>query len=261
MDKDRCVSIETLSARFDVSVGTVHTIRNWRFARSLSRGCSEKIRKKDVLMTAERWLSWSIQMLRFLMLCWPAMKAGCTAMTQRQRDRIPSGSMLTLLTQEGQTEQIHPQTSDDPFFDTTDMIYMHWVPTGQTVNQEYYAELLREFSKRFRRKRPALFKSAQWDFHQDNAPLHNSILLTDYLSKMGFKTVPHPPYNPDIALRDFWLFPKLRGCRYERIEEMKEAVTKVIDMLTKEDLMGPSSSCWNGTTSALQPEEITSKRD
>ena len=37
----------------------------------------------------------------------------------------------------------------------------------------------------------------------------------------------------------FWLFPKLRGCRrYETIEEMKEAVTKVIDMLTQEDFHG-----------------------
>ena len=40
--------------------------------------------------------------------------------------------------------------------------------------------------------------------------------------------------------------------------EMKEAVTKVIDTLTQEDFLGPSRSCWNGT-SALQPEEITSK--
>ena len=48
----------------------------------------------------------------------------------------------------------------------------------------------------------------------------------------------HPPYSPDIAPCDFWLFPKLRGCRYETIEEMKEAVTKVIDMLTQEDSHG-----------------------
>ena len=52
---------------------------------------------------------------------------------------------------------------------------------------------------------------------------------------MGIKTIPHPPYCPDLALCDFWLFPKLRGCRSETIEEMKEAVTKVIDTLTKED--------------------------
>ena len=55
---------------------------------------------------------------------------------------------------------------------------------------------------------------------------------------MGIKTVPHPPYSPDFAPCYFWLFPKLRGCRCERIEMMKEAVTKVIDTLTQEDFHG-----------------------
>ena len=55
---------------------------------------------------------------------------------------------------------------------------------------------------------------------------------------MGIKTVCHRLYSPDIAPCDFWLFPKLRGCCYETIEEMKEAVTKVIDMLTQEDFHG-----------------------
>ena len=52
---------------------------------------------------------------------------------------------------------------------------------------------------------------------------------------MGIKTVPQPPYSPDLTPCDFWLFPKLRGCRYETSEVMKEAVTKVIDTLTQED--------------------------
>ena len=55
---------------------------------------------------------------------------------------------------------------------------------------------------------------------------------------MGIKTVRQPPYSPDLAPCDFWLFLKLRGCRYEIIEEMKEAVTKVIDTLTQEDFYG-----------------------
>ena len=55
---------------------------------------------------------------------------------------------------------------------------------------------------------------------------------------MGIKTVPYPPYSPDLASWDLWLFPKLRGCRYETIEKMKEAVTKVIDTLTQEDFHG-----------------------
>ena len=55
---------------------------------------------------------------------------------------------------------------------------------------------------------------------------------------MGIKTVLHPLYSQDLAPCEFWLFPKLRGCRYETIEEMKEAVTKVIDMLTWEYFHG-----------------------
>ena len=97
---------------------------------------------------------------------------------------------------------------------------------------------LREFRKRFSRKRPALLKSAQWHFQQDNAPVHNSIIVTDNLTKMGTKTVPQPPYIPEFSPCDFWLFPKLRGCRYKTIEELKEAVTKVIDTLTQKDFHG-----------------------
>ena len=59
---------------------------------------------------------------------------------------------------------------------------------------------------------------------------------------MGIKTVPCAPYSPDLTPCDFCLFPKhkikLKGCRYEAIEEMKEAVRKVIDTLTQENFHG-----------------------
>ena len=64
-------------------------------------------------------------------------------------------------------------------------------------------------------KKPALFKSGQWHFHQDNAPVHNSILVTDDLTKMGIKTVHHRPYSQDLGPCDFCLFPKIGACRYE----------------------------------------------
>ena len=55
---------------------------------------------------------------------------------------------------------------------------------------------------------------------------------------MGIKTVPLSPSSLDLAPCYFWLFPKLRGCRYETIEETKEAAAKVIDTLTQEDCYG-----------------------
>ena len=155
--------------------------------------------------------------------------------------------------QEDQTEQIHPQTFYDPlFFVSTSLIYMHWVPTGQTVNKEYYVEVLR---KRFRRKRPSLFKSSQWHFHQDNAPVHNYILVTDYLTKTGIKTVPQPPYCPDLAPCDFCS----KAVVMRQLRRWKRLWRRSLTRSHRRTSIGRSRSCWNGTTSALQPEPITSK--
>ena len=116
--------------------------------------------------------------------------------------------------------------------------HQSWLAKGLGLGLCYYVEVLREFRKGFRRKRPALFKSGQWYFHQDNAPVHNSTLVTDYLTKIVIKTVPHPPYGPDLTPSDFWLFLKLRVCRYETIEVMKEVMTKVIDTFAQEVFHG-----------------------
>ena len=54
-----------------------------------------------------------------------------------QKTEFPVEAFWLSQTQEDQTEQIHPQTFHDPFFDSTGMSYMHWAPTRQTVNKEY----------------------------------------------------------------------------------------------------------------------------
>ena len=166
------------------------------------------------------------------------MKPESTAITQRPRDRVPSKSMLAL------PDPRRPDRENPPTqFWWSFSFWQHWhdlhaLGPHWTVNKEYYVEVLRELRKRFRRKRPALFKFGQWHFQQDNTSVHNSILVTELLTKMSIKPVPQPPYSPDLAPCDFSLFPKLRGCRYETIEEMKEAVTKVVDTFTQEDFNG-----------------------
>ena len=69
--------------------------------------------------------------------------------------------------------------------------------------------------------------------------LHSSHRLFDQDGVI--KRVPQPLYSLDLAPCDFWLFPNLRGCHYETIDEMKGAVTKVIDTLTPEDFRGAFS--------------------
>ena len=113
-----------------------------------------------------------------------------------------------------------------------------WVPTGQSVNKEYYVKVLRWVQEEISSEEASTLENRSGYFNQDNAPVHNSILVTDYLTKMGIKTVPQPPYSSNLAPCDFCLFPKLKENRYETIEEMKEDVTEVIDMLTQEDFHG-----------------------
>ena len=194
MDKDRRVSIETISAQFDVSVGTVHTIireelKMWkicaRFVPRVLRDYQKERRCHDSRDMVEL-INSGPAVLDALLTCdesWiydPKTKRQCSQW-KHAGSPIPKKAR--------QSKSTHKLLMI-PFCDSTGMIYMHWVPTEQTVNKEYYVEVLREFRKIFRRKRPALFKSGQWHLHQDNAPVHNSILFTDYLTKMGIKTVP-----------------------------------------------------------------------
>ena len=115
---------------------------------------------------------------------------------------------------------------------------MNCVHRGQIVNKEYYVEVLREFIKRFRRKRPELFKFGQWQLQQDNAPTHKSIMVTGYLTQIGIKTFPHPSIQSRSGPRGFYMFPRLKerlGGRGFEDEEMKGAVTKALDTFTLKD--------------------------
>ena len=156
----------------------------------------------------------------------------------------PEVACMLSQTQEGQTEQIYPQTFDDPFFDSTGMIYMHWIPTGTTINKEYYVVVLREFRKRFRRKRPAFFKSGQWYFHTKNPPVHNSILVIDYLTNMCIKIVPQPPYSQT-------LLPVTFGYSLSSRKILEAFVMRQLRRWKR--LWWKSlthAHCWNGTTSS-----------
>ena len=211
MDKDRHVSIETISAQFDVSVGTVHTIiREELKMRQICTKFVPRVLRED---QKERCCHDSREIVELinsdpavldaLVTCDESWIYCYDPETKRQSSQWKhAGSPRPKKAR--QSKSTH-KILMIPFFDSTGMIYMHWVPSGQTVNKEYYVEVLREL-----RERPALFKLGLWDFHQDNAPVHNSILVTNYLSKMGIKTVRHLPYSPELAPCDFWLFPKLK---------------------------------------------------
>ena len=96
-------------------------------------------------------------------------------------------------------------------------------------------------------------------FPQDNVPVHNSILVTDYLTMMGIQTVHQPPYSQDLAPCDFRLFLSSEAVVMRQLRRWKRLWRRSLTRTHKRTSMEPSRSCWNDTTSALVPEEINQR--
>ncbi|MCG8044068.1 MAG: hypothetical protein JAY66_00005 [Candidatus Thiodiazotropha taylori] len=126
------------------------------------------------------------------------------------------------------------------FCDTKGIVLNHMVPAKTTVNSEYYAHLIKfQLQRAIRDKRPELVRSG-FILHQDNAPVHVSQLVTSTLKELGIETLPHPPYSPDLAICDFFLFPnvkdQLRGVKYETRDELGAAITVALREVSRDGL-------------------------
>jgi len=98
------------------------------------------------------------------------------------------------------------------FFDIQGIVMAEWVPSGQTVNQQYCIEVLTKLRERVRRKRPELWRNG-WFLHQDNAPAHNTLCVKQFLANKNITAIEHPPYSPDLSPCDFYLFQKIKSVR------------------------------------------------
>jgi hypothetical protein len=78
------------------------------------------------------------------------------------------------------------------------------------VNQKYYLEVLTKLCEQVRKKRSDLWKKKSWILHQDNAPGHNALAVKQFLAVKCIPVLQHPLYSPDLASRDFYLFPKVK---------------------------------------------------
>ena len=89
------------------------------------------------------------------------------------------------------------------FFDYCGVVHYEFLPTGQTVNKEYYLSVMRRLREAIRKKRPELWANNSWILHHDNAPSHTALVLREFFAKNSTHVAPQPPYSPDLAPCDF----------------------------------------------------------
>ncbi|UYV73991.1 hypothetical protein LAZ67_11001742 [Cordylochernes scorpioides] len=108
------------------------------------------------------------------------------------------------------------------FLDNKGIVHHEYLPAGQTVIKEM----------------PEKWTNGDWILHHDNARPHTAHLVTSFLAKNGTEILPQPPYSPDIAPNDFFLFPKLKavlkGRHFDTREDIIEKSLLALKSIPKE---------------------------
>jgi hypothetical protein len=144
------------------------------------------------------------------------------------------------LPKKSSNEQIKTQINAHSLFDSCGIVHKEFVPPGQTVNQAFYQEVLGRLRQRVMCVRRDIASS--WILHHDNAPSHTSLAVRELLAEKQIVVLPHPPYSPDLAPCDFFIFPKiknnLKGHHFSTLTNVQTAATQALNTLTVEDFQG-----------------------
>jgi [histone H3]-lysine36 N-dimethyltransferase SETMAR len=123
------------------------------------------------------------------------------------------------------------------FFDCRGVVYQHAVPPQTSINAEYYVQVLKKLKKHVQQKRPEI--GATWVLHHDNARPHTGHVTTSFLQNQNIQLLAQPPYSPDLAPCDFWLFYEmkkaLKGKRFQTSQEAQTACQGFINHLPEEE--------------------------
>lgn len=113
------------------------------------------------------------------------------------------------------------------FWDSEGILLIDYKDKGETITGEYYCNVLTRLRESIKEKRRGKLSRGIMLLH-DNAPVHTSRKVMATLDTLGFDLIGHPPYSPDLAPSDYFLFPNLkkdlRGRRFVDDIELKQAI-------------------------------------
>ncbi|UYV63511.1 hypothetical protein LAZ67_2004387 [Cordylochernes scorpioides] len=142
------------------------------------------------------------------------------------------------------------------FLDNKGIVHHEYLPAGQTHSSP-------SKGSDSKKKRPEKWTNGDWILHHDNARPHTAHLVTSFLAKNGTEILPQPPYSPDIAPNDFFLFPKLKavlkGRHFDTREDIIEKSLLALKSIPKEAYKNVSTIGRNDGASALKQGGITLK--
>ena len=114
------------------------------------------------------------------------------------------------------------------FLDYEGPLLVDVLPEGSTMTGQYYCEnILKPLFKIINEKKPGVGTKKVEILH-DNARPYKTALVQEILDENKVNVVLHPPYSPDLAPCDFWLFAKIKnglaGQQFSRIQDLARTV-------------------------------------
>lgn len=82
------------------------------------------------------------------------------------------------------------------FWDSEGILFIDYLPKGQTITGSYYANLIPKLREAIKEKRRGKLSLGVL-FLQDNAPPHRWEVALTAIRSAGFEVLDHPPYSPD----------------------------------------------------------------
>ncbi|GBM88490.1 hypothetical protein AVEN_269364-1 [Araneus ventricosus] len=121
------------------------------------------------------------------------------------------------------------------------LVHHEFVPPGETVIGQFYAEVLGRIRQRILRVRPRFQQNGSRLLLHGNVRRYIALSMTQFLAKHAVMEMNHHPYSPNLAPTDFFLFPKLKcllkRTRFEDVEDFKKTVTSELKSIPKEDFI------------------------
>ena len=123
------------------------------------------------------------------------------------------------------------------FFKRSGVVHISRLEKGKTINHDtYLKETLQPLVKVLQAQRPQS-GCRGLKFHHDNTRPHVDKSIITFLKAHEFIIMDHPPYSPDLAPSDFWLFDyiKQRLGDYTTIKSMDDAITKIVNGIPRNE--------------------------
>ena len=118
------------------------------------------------------------------------------------------------------------------FWDSSGVLLIDYMAHKTTITGQYYAGLINQLREAIKEKRRGKLSKGVLLLH-DNAPVHASRVAQAAIQQCGFEQLSHPPYSPDLAPSDFYLFrllkKELRGKRFADDNELKVATEQWLE--------------------------------